>query len=119
MKKTTQKTGDVIRESQPETPHLAIENSQPQLPIENNQDDTQPGVLNDVSLENTLTNMKEKQKRFFQVKKDQNGQRFWNGTPVEISGHSRVEIKSKTFNITPNPQNVFTDATGKSLKKIR
>ena len=65
VKETTQKIGDVNEESQPETPQLAIENSRPQLPIENNQDDTQPGVLYDVSLKNTLTNMKEEQKAFF------------------------------------------------------
>ena len=58
--------------------------------------------------------MKEKQKRFFQKKEDQNGQRNRNGIPVEISIDSRVEIKGKTFNISPNLQNVFTDTTGKS-----
>ena len=62
--------------------------------------------------------MKEKQKRFFQIKEDQNGQRFWNGILLEISGDSRVEIKGKRFIITPNLQNVFTDTTGKSLKKL-
>ena len=39
--------------------------------------------------------------------------------PVEISGDSRVEKKGKNFDITPNLQNVFTDTTGKSLKKLR
>ena len=61
--------------------------------------------------------MKEKQKGFFQIIDDQIGQRFWNGIPVEKSGDSRVEIKGKNFNITPNLQNVFTGTTGKSLKK--
>ena len=105
-KQSTQKLRVVIKESQPETPHLAIKNPQSQLSIENNQDDAQRGVLYDVSLENTLTNKKEKQKGFFQ-KKDQNGQRFSNGKPVEKSGDSRFEIKGKNFNITPNFQNVF------------
>ena len=62
--------------------------------------------------------MKGKQKGFFKIKEDQNGERFWNGIPVEISGDSRIEIKSKDFKITPNLQNVFTDTTGKSLKKL-
>ena len=35
-----------------------------------------------------------------------------------MSGDSRVEIKGIHFNITPNLQNVFTDTTGKSLKKL-
>ena len=62
--------------------------------------------------------MKDKQKRFFKTKQDQNGQRFWNGIPVEIMGDSRVETKGKIFNITPNLQNVFIHTTGKSLKKL-
>ena len=45
MKKKTPYLGDGIKKSQPETPQLAIENSQTQLPIENNQDDTLPGVI--------------------------------------------------------------------------
>ena len=130
VNESTEKLGDVIKESQPKTPQLAIENSpqpaiennqdetQPQLPMENDQDDTQPGILYDVSLENTLTNMKDKQKGFFKIIEDQNRQRFWNGIPVEISGDSRIEIKGSDFNITPNLQKVFTDTTGKSLKKL-
>ena len=35
-----------------------------------------------------------------------------------MSGDSRVEIKDKNVNITPNLQKVFTDTTGKSLKKL-
>ena len=71
-----------------------------------------------MGLENTLTNMKENQKGFFKIEEVQNRQRFWNGIPVGISGDSRTEIKGKDFNITPNLQNVFTDTTGKSLKKL-
>ena len=62
--------------------------------------------------------MKEKEKGFFKITEDENGQRFWNGIPVVISGDSRIEIKGKDFNITPNLENVFTDTTGKSLKKL-
>ena len=100
-----EKIEDLIKKSQSELP--AIENTQ-----------TLPGVLYDVELENTLTNMKEKEKGFFKIEEDQNGQRFWNGIPVEISGDSRIELKRKDFNITPNLQKVFTDTTGKSLKKL-
>ena len=77
-----------------------------------------PGILYEVSLENTLTNMKDKQKGFFKIKEDKNGQRFWNGKPVEISHDSRFEMKGKDFYITPNLQNVFTKTTGKSLKNL-
>ena len=118
VKESTQDLGDFNKKSQPETPQLAIENSQPQLPTENNQDDTQPGVLYDVLLKNTLTNMKLKQKGFFQRKEDKRGQRIWNGIPVAKSSDSRVEIKSQNFNITPNHNNVFTDTTGKPLNKL-
>ena len=122
VKESTEKLGDVIKKSQPESPQLASEHNQddtqPQLPIENDQDSTQPGILYDISLENTLTNMKDKRKGFFKITEDQNGQRFWNGIPVEISGDSRIEIKGSDFYITPNLQKVFTDTTGKSLKKL-
>ena len=119
-----EKIGDIIKKSELETSAIenvqtpAIENT-PQLEtpaIENTQ--IQPGVLYDVSLENTLINMKDKEKGFFKITEDENGQRFWNGIPVVISGDSRIEIKGKDFNITPNLGNVFTDTTGKSLKKL-
>ena len=115
IKESTQNLENVINENI--TPKPAIENTPTiQTAIENTQ--TQPGILYDVSLENTLTNMKDKQKGFFKIEEDENGQRLWNGIPVEISGDSRIEIKGKEFNITPNLQNVFTDTTGKSLKKL-
>ena len=63
--------------------------------------------------------MKDKQKGSFKKIEDENGQRFWNGIPVEISVYSRIEINGITFNLTPNLQNVFTDTTGKSLKKTK
>ena len=62
--------------------------------------------------------MKEKQKGFFQIKENKDGQRFSKGIPVEKSGDSTVEIKDKNFKITLNLQNVFTDTTGKSLKNL-
>ena len=65
INESTKNVGDVIEESQTETLQLAIEKFQPQLPIENNQDDSQPGVLYDVSLEKTLTKLTEKRKGFF------------------------------------------------------
>ena len=123
-----EKIGDIIKKSESET--LAIENTQAQAEtpaIENTQaqaetpaienTQVQPGVLYDVSLENTLTNMKDKEKGFFKIT-EENGQRFWNGKPVNISGDSRIEIDGINFNKTPDLQNVFTDTTGKSLEKL-
>ena len=125
--KKGEKIGDLIKKSespaienteiQPEIPAIENTETQPEtFAIENTQ--TQPGVLYEVSLENTLTNMKEKQKGFFKIREDRNGQRYWNGIPVNIPGDSRVEIHGKNFNITPNLQNVFTDTSGESLKKL-
>ena len=62
--------------------------------------------------------MKDKQKGFFKIEEDESGQRLWNGIPFERSGDSRIEIKGKDFNITPNLRNVFTDTTGNSWKKL-
>ena len=123
-----EKIGEFIKKSESELPAIentqtkaetpAIENTQTQAEtpaIKNTQ--VQPGVLYEVALENTLTNMKEKEKGFFNTT-EVSGQRYWNGIPVNISGDSRIEIKNKEFDITPNLQNVFTDTTGKSLKKL-
>ena len=71
-----------------------------------------------MSLENTLTNMKDKEKGFFKIREDDNGQRYWNGKAVNISGDSRIEIEGENFNIAPNLQNVFTDTTGKFFNKL-
>ena len=54
VKETTQKLGKIVKESNP--PQLAIENTHDALPIENEQ--IQPGVINDTSLRNTLNNTK-------------------------------------------------------------
>ena len=63
IRESTQNLGNVIKDNN--TPQPAIEQTPTtQQPIENNQDDTQPGILYDVSLENTLTNMKKKKKDF-------------------------------------------------------
>ena len=112
-----EKIGEIIKKSQQETPAIENTQTQPETPaIENTQ--TQPGVLYDVLLENTLTNMKEKEKGFFKKAEDKNGQRYWNGIPVDISGDSTVESNGINFNKTPNLQNVCTDTTSKSLKKL-
>ena len=124
-----EKIGDIIKKSESETLAIentqtqaetpAIENTQPQAEtpaIENTQ--VQPGVLYDVELENTLTNMAKNEKGFFKIREGKDGQRYWNGLPIKTPRHSIVEVEGKKFNITPNLQNVFTDTTGKSLKNL-
>ena len=56
VKESTEKPGDVIKESQPNTSQPAIENTPTALPIENEK--IQPGVIYSTSLENTLSNMR-------------------------------------------------------------
>ena len=54
VKESTQKLGEIVKESN--TPQLATENTQNELPIENEK--IRPGVICDTRLENTLNNMK-------------------------------------------------------------
>ena len=61
--------------------------------------------------------MKDKEKGFFKIR-EKDGQRYWNGKPVNISGDTRINIEGENFNITPNLQKVFTDTTDKSLKNL-
>ena len=56
INESTEKISEVIKESQPQTPQPSIENTHTALPIENEQ--IQPGVIYDTSLENTLNIMK-------------------------------------------------------------
>ena len=105
-----EKIGEIIKKSQQETPATEKTQTQSETPaIEKTQ--TQPGVLYEVSLENTLTNMKNKEKGFCKIGEDKNGQRYWNGIPIEVLRDSTVEINEKNFKITHNLQNVLTDTT--------
>ena len=115
VKKSTQKIGKVIKESQQETPLLAIENTHKALPIENEQ--IQPGVIYDTSLENTLNNMKNFT-GFFNIEETDYGDVFWNGSLVEKVGGNKVEINEKIHNITPGIQKVFTDTSNIPLKNL-
>ena len=56
VNKSTQELGDVISKSQSNTSQLAIENTHNAFSIENEQ--IQPGVIYDTSLEDTLKNLK-------------------------------------------------------------
>ena len=73
VNKSTQELGDVINKSQSNTPQLAIENTHNALPIENEQ--IQPDVIYDTSLENTLKNLK-KNTGFFNIEESVDGDIF-------------------------------------------
>ena len=96
VRETTQKIGDVIKESQQETPQPAIEHTPPPRPIENNE-----GIIYDVELENTLKNMTTNT-GFFKTYYDRERGWIWNGHPVKMIRGTEVEINDKKFNITPN-----------------
>ena len=101
VNKSTQKIGAVIKESRQETPKLAIEITHTALPIENEQ--IQPAVIYDTSLENTLNCMKDST-GFFNIEETDDGKIFWNGLPVEKMGGNKLKINQKIFNITPGIQ---------------
>ena len=115
VNKSTQKIGDVIKESQQETPQLAIENTHKAVPVENEQ--IQSGVIYDTSLENTLNYMKSNI-GFFNIEESVDGDIFWNGFPVEKIGGKKLRINEKIHNITPGIQKVKTDTSNIPLKKL-
>ena len=113
--KSTQQIGDVIKESQQETPQLAIENTHKVIPIENEQ--IQPGVIYDTSLENTLHKRKNNT-GLFNIEESDDGDIFWNGFPVEKIGGNKFKINEKIHNITPGIQKVLSDTSNIPLKKL-
>ena len=125
LDETTEKLGEVIKESQPKTPQLAIANTQTpaiestttsqSLPIENER--IQPGVLYETSLENTLSNMKNNS-GFFNIEETDDDEIFWNGFPVEKMGGNKLKICGKIHNITPSIQKVLTETSNIPLKKL-
>ena len=86
--------------SENKTHQLAKENSQNELfsqrTIQNTQNETQPGVLNDTVLENTLENMSER-KFFFKLIETPEGYIIWNGIELEALGRSDDEINGSDY----------------------
>ena len=72
VKESTQLLVEILNESN--APQLAIENTQNELPIEDEQ--IHPGVIYDTSLENTLNNMKNNF-GFFNIEERDNGDIFF------------------------------------------
>ena len=61
VKKSTQNSGDVLKEKN--TPQLALEKTRKKLPTEN--EPIHPGILYDTILKTTLSNLKKKTERIF------------------------------------------------------
>ena len=112
VKESTQELGEVIKKSQRNTPHLAIENTPTHQPMEINE-----GTIYNVELENTLNNMK-KNTGFFQTK--HYSERGWklNIQPINILRGTEVEINGNENNITPGFQKFFTETSSIPLKKL-
>ena len=110
---STQKIGEIVKESK--TPQLAMENNHNAIPIENEQ--IQPGVIYDTSLENTLNNMKNNT-GFFNIEERDSGEIVWNGFPVEKPVDKKLKINGEINNITPGIQKVFTQTSNIPIKKL-
>ena len=114
VKEATEKLGDVVKESQPETPQLAIETiPKTHQPIEINE-----GNIYDVELEKTLRNMEKDNTGFFKTHHD--SQRGWmlNNYPIRTPGGTQIEIDDNKYNITPGLQKVFTDTSYDVAKSL-
>ena len=98
VKETTKELGDVIKNSKPQTPHLAIANTQ--TPAIENTSTSQ-------SLRDTLSFMK-KSKNFFKLEQD-GDKVFWNKTPIKALGENRISINNQEYDIKPNIQEYFTN----------
>ena len=103
VKKSTQELGDVIKESQPQTPQLLIKNSSTtHQPIEDNE-----VRIYDVELENTLNRMKDKT-GVFKTHHDLQHGRMINNYPIKIVGRTKVKIIDNEYNINSGLQKVIT-----------
>ena len=114
VNESTQKLGEIVKESN--TPRLAMEKIHNTPPIENEQ--IQPGVIYDTSLENTLNNMKNKI-GFLSIEERNNGDITWKGFPVEKRGSNKLEINHNIHDITPGIQKVLTDTSNIPMNKLK
>ena len=112
VKESTEKLRDVIKESQPKTPQLALENTPAPQPIKNNE-----GMIYDIELEITLKNM-ENIHGFFKTHHDPQLGWMLNKNPTEISSGTKVKINDKEYNITPGIQKVIVDSTYDTAKSM-
>ena len=74
-------------------------------------------MVYDVELESTLKNMTGDY-RFFKTYYDGERGWMWNGSPIEVSSGTEVEINGKNNNITPGIQKVLTNTSNIPLKNI-
>ena len=111
--KSTEKLGEMLEKSKPENdkPQFAIENTQPQPQIENNE-----RITYYTALENTLEKLKNNT-GFFEAFEDPEHGWMWNGHLIELIGGSELQIKEEN-NITPGFQNVLVNSSFNTAKSI-
>ena len=113
VKISTQDLGDVIKESQPQTPQLAIENTPTtHQPIENNE-----GTIYDVEIENTFNKMTDNTGFF---KSNHGPQRGWmiNNHPIKMLQGTKEEINENKYNIPPGIRKVLVDQSYDTAKSM-
>ena len=121
VKVSTEKLGDVIKESQPKRPQLIIENNPTQQAIENippePASENNESMIYDATIENTLHKMMDNI-GFFKTNYDP--QRGWmiNNYPFKISKGTNIRINENKYNISQGLQNVFTDQTYDTAKSM-
>ena len=99
INKSTQELAEIVKKSKPETPQLAIANTQtPPIKIKT-------GTR---SLRDTLTFMQES-KNFFKLLEQDDGELLWNKTPIKALGDNRISIKNQEYDIKPNIQKYSTN----------
>ena len=113
VKKSTPDLGDVIKETQPQTPQLAFEDTPTtRQPIKNNE-----GTIYDVELENTLNKMKDNT-GFFKTQHNPLSGLILNKFSIGMPGGTEVEISGNKYDITPGLQKVFTDTKYETAKSM-
>ena len=60
------------------------------------------------SLRDTLSFMKNS-KNFFKLEQNDDGQVFWNETPINAVGDNRISIRNQEYDVKPNIQKYFTN----------
>ena len=110
VKESTQKLGDIVKESN--TPHLALGKTLTQQSIEIIEE-----VIYDVELKNTL-NKKKESAGFFNIEERDNCDTFWNGFPIGKNGGNKPKTNEKIHIITPDIRKVLTETSNIPLKKL-
>ena len=98
VKKTTQELGEIVEESKPETPQLAIAN-------------TQTPVIANTSTSNSLgdpLSIMKTSKNFFRLEEN-DGKVFRNKIPIQAMGENRISIKDQDYDFKLNFQEYFTN----------